>query len=220
MSSTTTLPDSSDLTPSSSGLRRLQLFLTDMGRVARLSLLLNLGQLALNLGALVLVVQLQNRPVLFVVPDSEGNLIPVPGTSFPEARELHVMESMLVTTALLSRNPRDFDQPEFLQGALTQKAFAEAKRVQEADAREFLERQMHQKPQVARIDAVANHKNQVQVQVVGEVQRWGFIQQAPFADSIPFTLQLTLRFNPDLLRRRQRPLVVDSFSLAYEDPKP
>jgi hypothetical protein len=216
---TTPLPDSSDLTPPPLGLRRLQLFLTDMARVARLALGLCLGQLVVTVGTLALALHLLHRPQIFVVVDPQGNVIPVPGTPFPEARELHVMESMLVTTALLSRNPRDFDQSEFLQGAFSPKALAEAKRVQESDAAEFLERQMHQKPQVARIDAIANHQDQVQVQVEGEVHRWGFVQNAPFADSIPFTLRIILKHNPDLLRRRQRPLVVDSFTLVYEASK-
>ena len=166
-----------------------------------------------------MVIYLLQRPMLFVVLDPEGNVIPVPGAPFPEARELHVMEAMLATTALLSRNPRDFDQPEFLQGMLSAKAFAEAKKMREVDAREFNERQIHQKPQIARIDAIANHRDQVQVQVTGEVSRWGFLQQAPFTDSIPFTLRLSLRHNPDLLRRRQRPLVIESFTLQYENPK-
>jgi hypothetical protein len=214
------LPSPADLTPPPIGLPRLQLFLADMGRVARLALGLCIGQLVVTVGALAMVIYLLQRPMLFVVLDPEGNVIPVPGAPFPEARELHVMEAMLATTALLSRNPRDFDQPEFLQGMLSAKAFAEAKKMREADAREFNERQIHQKPQIARIDAIANHRDQVQVQVNGEVSRWGFLQQAPFTDSIPFTLRLSLRHNPDLLRRRQRPLVIESFTLQYENTKP
>jgi len=213
------LPSPADLTPPPIGLPRLQLFLADMGRVARLALAVCVGQNVVTFGAVGIVLYLLQRPILFVVMDPEGNVIPVPGAPFPEARELHVMEAMLATTALLSRNPRDFDQAEFLQGMLSAKAFAEAKKMREVDAREFNERQIHQKPQIARIDAIANHRDQVQVQVTGEVSRWGFLQQAPFTDSIPFTLRLSLRHNPDLLRRRQRPLVIESFTLQYENPK-
>lgn len=219
MTPTPQLPGPADLTPPPLGLPRLQLFLADMGRVARLALGLCIGQLVVTVGAIAMVIYLLQRPMQFGVLDAEGNLILVPGTPFPEARELHVIEAMLATTALLTRNPRDFDQPEFLQGMLSAKAFAEAKKMREVDAREFNERQLHQKPQIARIDALANHRNEVQVQVTGEVSRWGFLQQAPFTDSIPFTLRLSLRHNPDLLRRRQRPLVIESFTLQYENPK-
>lgn len=213
------LADLDDLLPPPVGLRRLQLFLSDMGRVARLALLVTLGQLVVCVGAVVLAFHLLHQPQQFVVVDPSGNVLPVPGKPFPEARELHVLESLLVTSALLTRNPRDFDQVEYLDAALTPQARAESRRLLEADATEFLDRHMHQKPQVAHIEALANHQGQVQVQVSGEVRRWGFVQQSPFADAIPFTLRLTLRHNPDLLRLRQRPLVVESFTLLYENPK-
>ena len=46
----------------------------------------------------------------------------------------------------------------------------------------------------------------------------GIVQQAAFTDSIPFTLRLVLRNNPDLLRKRHQPLVIESFNLTYANP--
>lgn len=208
-----------DLTTPPERWATLGLFLADKERVARLSLRVTVVALVVAVVALAVAVAALNRPPIFVVIDPNGNVIPVPGSPFPEARELHVREALLATSALLSRNPRGFDQSEFLQGMFSAPAYAAAQQVLDADAREFLERQIHQKPQVARIDAIETSSRQVQVQVTGEVTRWGQIQQAPFSDSIPFTLRLVLQHNPDLLRQRHQPLVIESFDLRYASPK-
>ena len=208
-----------DLTSPPKGLPQLGQFLADKDRVARAALRVTLASLAISIASLAFAGFAFSRPPLFVVVDPNGNVVPIPGTTFPEARDLHVREAMLATTALLSRNPRGLDQPEFLQGMFSPAANQLAQRVLEADAREFNERQIHQKPQVAKIDAVETSSDRIQIQVVGEIVRWGFIQQAPYSDAIPFTLRLTLRNNPDLLRLKLQPFVIDPFELQYATSK-
>ena len=193
-------------------------FLADKDRVSRMSLGVAVCALIVAALAIGLAIHSSQKPVLFVVLDSEANVIPVTGAPFPEARELHVKEAMLATTALLSRNPHGFDQPEFLEGMFSKAAFAAASRMKEADGREFLENQIQQKVQIGRIDAISNHRDEVQVQVTGEVARWGLVQQAPFTDSIAYTLRLVLRNNPDLLRKHLQPLTVETFQLTYANP--
>ncbi|HRI16442.1 MAG TPA: hypothetical protein PLX89_25900 [Verrucomicrobiota bacterium] len=193
-------------------------FLADKDRVSRLSLLVASISLLVALVSIGLALYFYCRPIIFVVVDAEGNVIALTGAPFQEARELHVKQAMLATTALLSRNPRGFDQPEFLEAMFSKSALAAAGQLKDAEAREFADRQIQQKPQISRIDAITNHRNEVQVQVVGEVARWGFVQQVPFSDSIPFTLRLVLRSNPDLLRKGQQPLIVENFELTYATP--
>ena len=125
---------------------------------------------------------------------------------------------MLATSALLSRNPRDFDQPEFIHAMFSKTALGSALRLRDAEQKEFLNKQISQKVQISRIESVTNHRDEVQVQVIGELDRWGLDQQSPYTDSFPFTLRLVLRNNPDLIRQRQQPLVVDSFTLTYASP--
>jgi hypothetical protein len=208
-----------DLTSTPKGLPQLGQFLADKDRVSRAALRVTLVALAVSIASIAYAGFAFTRPPLFVVVDPNGNILPIPGATFPEARELHVREAMLATTALMSRNARGFDQPEFLQGMFSPAANQMAQRVLEADAREFSERQIHQKPQISKIDAVETSSDRVQIQVVGEVLRWGFIQQAPYSDAIPFTLRLTLRSNPDLLRLKLQPLLIESFDLVYATPK-
>lgn len=199
----------------SPGFTRLTQFLADKDRVSRLALTVAAGSLLVAAAAVGLSYHQSQRPVLFVVLDAEANVIPVAGSPFPEAKELHVKEALLASSALLSRNPHGFDQPEVLEALFSKSALEAARKVNEAEGREFAENQIQQKPQIGHIAAISTHGNQVQVQVTGEVARWGFVQQAPFSDSLPFTLDLVLRFNPDLLRQRHQPLIVDHFTLTY-----
>ena len=215
MTAPQTFPNSVEPTGGSSRLSQFTQFLVNKDRVTRLALGIAAGATFVAILTSCLAIYCSQRPVIFVVLDSEGNVVAMTGATFPEARDLHVKEAMLATTALLSRNPRGFDQPEFLQAMFSKTAFADANRVKEAEEREFAENQIHQKPQVARVDAIATHQNEVQIQVVGEAMRWGIVRQAPFTDSIPFTLRLVLRHNPDLLRKRHQPLVIENFTLTY-----
>ena len=77
---------------------------------------------------------------------------------------------------------------------------------------------MQQKPQITRIEAIATRQNEVQVQVTGQLARWGMVQKSPFSDAVPFTLRLVFQLNPDLLRNRRQPLVLTQFNLHYETP--
>jgi hypothetical protein len=193
-------------------------FLAGKDRLARLALLV--AALALLCVALALALALSRgqQPVLFVVLDPNGNVIVAPGVTFVEAKELHVQQSMLAATALLLRNPKDFDQPEILQALLSPSALAQARAMKAAEASEFEARQMQQKPQITRIEAIATRQAEVQVQVTGKLARWGMVEQAPFSDAVPFSLRLVLKLNPDLLHNRRQPVVVTQFTLHYEKP--
>ena len=205
-------PTRSPLTPAA--------FLAGKDRLARQALLV--AALALLVAALALGLAFSrgHQPVLFVVLDPNGNVILAPGVTFVEAKDLHVQQSLLAATALLLRNPKDFDQPEILQALFSPAALAQARAVKAAEAGEFEARQMQQKPQITRIEAIATRQEEVQVQVTGQLARWGVVQQAPFSDAVPFTLRLVLKPNPDLIRNRRQPVVVTQFTLKYENPPP
>ena len=154
---------------------RFTQFLASKDRLSRLCLVVATGCLVIAAIAIAFAFQISRQPVLFVLLDPEGNVIPVRGSAFPEAREVHIKMAMLATTALLSRNPKGWDQPEFVQAMFSKTAFATANHIKETEARDFLERQIQQKPQIARIDAISTHNDEVQVEVTGEIARWGFI---------------------------------------------
>lgn len=195
-------------------------FLAGKDRLARLSLWVTL--LALIGNALALGVALSNvrQQVLFVVLDPNGNVVVAPGARFIEAKELHVQQGLLAANALLLRNPKDFDQPEILQAILSPGALEQATALKASDASEFNDRQIQQKPQISRIDAIETRPEEVQVQITGQLARWGAIQKVPFTEVVPFTLRLVLKPNPDLLRNRRQPTLVTQFTLRYEKPAP
>ena len=193
-------------------------FLAGKDRLARLALLVAaLALLVAGLG-LGLVYARGHQPVLFVVLDPNGNVIVAPGVVFADAKELHVQQSLLAATALLLRNPKDFDLPEILQALFSSAALAQARGLKMAEAHEFEERQMQQKPQITRVEAIETRQAEVQVQVSGQLVRSGVVQQAAFSEVVPFSLRLVLKPNPDLLRNRRQPVVVTQFTLHYVTP--
>ena len=193
-------------------------FLAGKDRLARLALLV--AALALLVAALGLgqVYARGHQPVLFVMLDPNGNVIIAPGVVFADAKELHVQQSLLATTALLLRNPKEFDLPEILQALFSPAALAQAHGLKTAEAHEFEERQLQQKPMITRVEAIETRQAEVQVQVSGQVVRSGVVQQAAFSEVVPFSLRLVLKPNPDLLRNRRQPVVVTQFTLHYVTP--
>ena len=193
-------------------------FLAGKDRLVRFSLLV--AALALLIAALSLALAFGrgSPPVLFVVLDPSGNVIVAPGLTFVAAKELHVQQSLLAATALLLRNPKDFDQPELLQVLFSASALAQARALKAAEAKEFESRQIQQKPQITRIEAITTRQEEVQVQVIGQLARWGMVEQAPFSDAVPFNLRLVLKPNTDLLHNRRQPVVVTQFTLHYDKP--
>jgi hypothetical protein len=191
-------------------------FFASKDRLSRLCACVALGATLVALFALGLVQSLSGRPVQFVILDPNGNTIIAPGKRFEDATELHVQQALQATVALLNRHAKDFDQPEVLRAHFSQHALAQANELKAAEAREFEERQIEQKCHITRVDAIGTRQGEVKVRVAGELARWGFVQGAPFSDSVPFTLLLVLQHNTDLLSNRRQPTLVNQFTLTYE----
>ena len=138
------------------------------------------------------------------------------GAPFHEAKELHVQQASLATLALLLRNPRDFDLPELLPALFSRTAQTQAAALKAAEASEFTARQIRQKPEINRIEAITTRQQEVQIQVTGQLVRSGFVQDAPFTELVRFKLGLVLTPNPDLLRNRRQPTIVTQWSIKYE----
>ena len=168
--------------------------------------------------SLTLAISSSRQPVQFVVLDPIGNCLVAPGMPFHEAKELHLQQAMMATTALLLRNPRDFDLPELLQSLFSRKALIQAAAIRTSEAGEFAARQIRQVPEVTKIEAISTRQAEVQIQVTGQLVRTGMVAEAPFTELVRFTLRLVLTPNPDLLRNRRQPSTITQFSLKYETP--
>lgn len=212
------LPLEASPSPALAGLSVGQ-FLANKDRLARWCLASLVVSAAANALAVLLVLQTAQQPPWFVGFDPAGNPYSGRGSRFENARDLHVQQALDAATVLLYRSPNDFDFPERLPDLFSPPAQEAARQLKAEEAREFQDKALSQKALIARVDALETRPDQVRVAVEGKLVRRGAFHDQPFVEVIPFTLQLTFQFNPDLLRRGRFPTVVEDFQLRYEKPQ-
>src|SRR5204862_6095390 len=100
-----------------------------------------------------------------VVLDGAGTFAVSPVLGFEEAKELHEAMTLWATLALFQRNPRDFDYPEMLQKLFLTDAFTKAQADREKSRPEFELKNIHQKPEVFKIDILRTREDRVLVKV-------------------------------------------------------
>ncbi len=128
-----------------------------------------------------------------------------------EERDLHEAMALWATLALFQRNPKDFDYPETLQKLFLAEAYQRAVADREKAHDEFHLKQIHQKPEVFKMEVLRTRENQVLVKVEGQLVRTGVFEGQTFAESPAFSLNLTLVRNPNMLANKRYPLGVWSF---------
>jgi hypothetical protein len=190
-------------------------FFAHKDRLARLCATVALVSMGIAGLALALAIPNLGHKPLFVILDAADTPMRGHDAEFQDANKLHVQQAMLATTALLLRNPKDLDQPEVIQTLFSQPAQAQATALKTAESAEFVARQIRQKPEVARIEAIATRQDEVQIEVTGQLVRTGLIKDAAFTEALRFTLRLVLKPNPDLLRNQRQPTLVAQFTLRY-----
>ena len=146
-----------------------------------------------------------------VVLDGAGTFSVSPLLGFEEAKDLHEAMALWATLALFQRNPKDFDYPETLQKLFLADAYQRALADREKAHDEFHLKQIHQKPEVFKIEILRTRENQVLVKVEGQLVRTGVFEGQTFAESPAFTLKLTLVRNPNMLANKRYPLGVWNF---------
>ena len=151
----------------------------------------------------------QQERVVIIDPASTFYVSPL--LKFDEAGELHAQQSTLATIALLQRNPKDFDQPEMLKQMFLKSAYEKALAQQFSEGPEFKAKQLHQKPEIARIDVLETRVDAVLTQVTGQLIRNGIFQDKAFTESIPFSLKLKLQRNPNMVENGRFPTAIKDF---------
>ena len=146
-----------------------------------------------------------------VVLDGAGTFSVSPLLGFEEAKDLHQAMALWASLALFERNPNGFDYPDMLQRLFLADPFRKAQGDRDKTAGEFQVKNIHQKPEVFKIDILRTRENQVLVRVQGQLIRTGIFEGQTFAESPKFTLNLTLVRNPDMLANRRYPLGVWSY---------
>ena len=143
-----------------------------------------------------------------VVLDGGGTFSVSPLLGFEEAKELHESMALWATLALFQRNPRGFDYPDMLQKIFLVEAAAKAQDDRERLHAEFEVKQIHQKPEVFKIEILRTREDHVLVKVEGQLIRTGVFENQAFTESPRFTLNLSFARNPNMLANKRYPLGV------------
>ena len=146
-----------------------------------------------------------------VVIDPANTFYVSPLLKFEEAKELHVEQSTLATTAFLERNPKGFDNEDLLKQMFLKQAYQKALAYQAAEEPEFKSKQLHQKVEISGINILNTRKDVVLTQVTGQLVRDGIFQDKPFEEAIPFKLSLRLQRNPNMVLNGRFPTAVNDF---------
>ena len=151
----------------------------------------------------------QRERVVIIDPAQTYYVSPL--LQFAEAKDLHAQQAELATITLLERNPKDFDHPELLRQLFLKSAVQKAQDHRTREAVEFRAKQLHQKPEIAKIDILATRENEVLATVTGQVIRTGIFQEKAFTEAFTFKLSLRLLRNPNMAANGRFPTAVGDF---------
>lgn len=146
-----------------------------------------------------------------VVLDGAGSFSVSPLLGFEEAKDLHESMALWATLALFQRNPKTFDYPDMLQKLFLSDAATKATADRERSQGEFEAKQIHQKPEVFKLDILRTREDRVLVKVEGQLVRVGTFEGQTFTESPKFSLTLQFARNPDMLANKRYPLGVWSY---------
>src|SRR5437773_9661634 len=151
----------------------------------------------------------QRERVVIIDPAHTYYISPL--LQFSEAKDLHAQQAELATVTFLERNPKDFDHPELLRQMFLKSALEKAREHRTREAVEFRAKQLHQKPEIARINILATRENEVLVAVSGQVIRTGIFQEKVFNEAFNFKLSLRFIRNPNMAANGRFPTAVGDF---------
>jgi len=157
-----------------------------------------------------LIQQFKQRERVVIIDPSQTYYIS-PLLQFQEAKELHIQQAELAAAAFLERNPKDFDHPDLLKQMFLKPALQKAQDYRTREAAEFRAKQLHQKPEIARIDILATRENEVLATVSGQAVRTGIFQEKVFTEAFNFKLSLRLLRNPNMALNGRFPTAVGDF---------
>ena len=158
-----------------------------------------------------LIIQAYRARERVVVLDGAGSFSVSPLLGFEEAKELHEAMALWATLALYQRNPKNYDYPDVLQKLFLADAFNKASGEREKSQPEFDTKNIHQKPEVFRIEILRTRADRLLVKVEGQLVRTGVFENQTFTESPKFTLTLTFARNPDMVANKRYPLGVWSY---------
>ena len=183
----------------------------DHAFAARIWFLVACGALGLCALQPYLIINAYRARERVVVLDGAGSFSVSPLLGFEEAKDLHESMALWATLALYQRNPKGWDYPDLLQKSFLTDAATKAGAEREKSQAEFTVKNIHQKPEVFKIDILRTREDRVLVKVEGQLVRTGVFENQTFTESPKFSLTLTFVRNPDMLANKRYPLAVWSY---------
>jgi hypothetical protein len=193
-----------------SGFSPARLF-ADHAFAARLWFLVACGALAFCAIQPYLIISAYRARERVVVLDGAGSFSVSPLLGFEEAKDLHEAMALWATLALYQRNPKGWDFPDMLQKILLTEAWTKATTDRDKSQPEFDAKNIHQKPEVFKIEILRTRADRVLVKVEGQLVRTGVFENQILTESPKFTLTLTFARNPDMVSNKRYPLGVWSY---------
>ena len=157
-----------------------------------------------------IIEQFKQRERVVIIDPSQTYYIS-PLLQFSEAKDLHAQQAELAAVTFLDRNPKDFDHPDLLRQMFLKSALQKAQDHRSREGVEFRAKQLHQKPEIAKIEILATRENEVLVAVFGQVIRTGIFQEKAFTEAFNFKLSLRLLRNPNMAANGRFPTAVGDF---------
>lgn len=157
-----------------------------------------------------LINQFKQRERVVIIDPAQTYYVS-PLLQFQEARDLHVQQAELATVTLLERSPKDFDHPDLLRQMFLKAALEKAQDHRTRESVEFRSKQLHQKPEIAKIEILATRENEVLATVSGQVIRTGIFKEKVFNESFNFKLSIRLIRNPNMAANGRFPTAVADF---------
>lgn len=186
----------------------------DHAFAARLWFLVACGALAFCVIQPYLIINAYRSRERIVVLDGAGSFSTSPLLGFEEAKDLHEAMALWAVLAYFQRNPKGWDYPDMLRKMFLADAATKANADREKSQPEFDAKQIHQKPEVFKLDLLRTREDRVLVKVEGQLVRTGVFENQTFTESPKFTLTLTFARNPNMLANKRYPLGVWSYEAS------
>lgn len=186
----------------------------DYAFAARAWALVAVAALAFTVIQPFLIIEAYRTRERVIILDGGGSFTISPLLGFEEAKSLHETMAVWATLALLQRNPRNFDFPDLLQRIYLTEACTKAQDDLLKSREEAEVKQLHQKPEIFKIEILRTREDQVLVKLEGQLIRTGVFDRQAFTESPRFNLSLTLVRNPDMASNKRYPLAVWNYDFS------
>ena len=186
-------------------------FFADHAFAARMWFFIACGALAFCVFQPYFIINAYRARERVIVLDGAGSFSVSPLLGFEEAKDLHEAVALWATLAFYQRNPKGWDFPDIMQKMFLADVYTQATAEREKSQPEFDAKNIHQKPEVFKIEILRTREDRVLVKVEGQLVRTGVFEGQTFTESPKFSLTLTFARNPNMVVNKRYPLGVWSY---------